>query len=77
MEAAIVSAIAGVLGYLVGVMTTLASLPLMEGGEATWQWNPVLAASAVIAAVCVGLIAALQPALRASRLEPSEALRAL
>lgn len=77
MEAAIVSVIAGVLGYLVGVMTTLASLPLMEGGEASWQWNPVLAASAVIAAVCVGLMAALQPALRASRLEPSEALRAL
>jgi len=77
MEAAIVSVIAGVLGYLVGVMTTLASLPLMEGGEASWQWNPVLAASAVVAAVCVGLMAALQPALRASRLEPSEALRAL
>jgi ABC-type lipoprotein release transport system permease subunit len=36
-----------------------------------------LAVSAVLAAVVVGLLASLPPALRASRLEPSEALRAL
>jgi putative ABC transport system permease protein len=77
MEAAIVSALAGVLGYLVGVGATLVALPLLEGGKATWHWNPTLAVSAVLAAVLVGLLASLQPALRASRLEPSEALRAL
>jgi len=77
MEAAIVSALGGVLGYLSGVTATLAALPFLDGGKATWQWNPTLAATAVVAAVVVGLIASLQPALRASRLEPSEALRAL
>jgi len=77
MEASIVSALAGVLGYLVGVGATLVALPLLEGGKATWHWNPTLAVSAVLAAVLVGLLASLQPALRASRLEPSEALRAL
>ncbi len=77
MEAAIVSTLAGVLGYLVGVGATLAALPLLEGGKATWHWNPTLAITAVLAAVLVGLLASLQPALRASRLEPSEALRAL
>lgn len=77
MEAALVSALAGVLGYLTGVLATLAALPLLDGGKASWQWNPTLAIAAVIAAVFVGLIASLQPALRASRLEPSEALRAL
>ncbi|MEJ2490852.1 MAG: ABC transporter permease [Desulfuromonadales bacterium] len=77
MEAAIVSAVAGVLGYLAGVGATLAALPLLEGGQASWHWNPQLAAGAVVAAVCVGLLASLQPALRASRLEPSKALRAL
>ena len=77
MEAAIVSALAGVLGYLTGVAATLAALPLLDGGKASWQWNPTLAVAAVVAAVFVGLLASLQPALRASRLEPSEALRAL
>ena len=77
MEAAIVSALAGVLGYLAGVFATLAALPMLDGGKASWQWDPTLAVAAVVAAVIVGLLASLQPALRASRLEPSEALRAL
>ncbi len=77
MEAAIVSALGGVLGYLTGVAATLTALPLLDGGKASWQWNPTLAVAAVVAAVIVGLLASLQPALRASRLEPSEALRAL
>lgn len=77
MEAAIVSALAGVLGYLAGVAATMTALPLLDGGKASWQWNPTLAVAAVVAAVIVGLFASLQPAFRASRLEPSEALRAL
>ena len=78
MEAVMVSALAGVLGYITGVCATLAALPLLDGGEgAVWHWNPVLAFSALGAAVLVGVLASLQPALRASRLEPSEALRAL
>lgn len=76
-EAAIVSALGGVLGYLSGVAATLAALPLLDGGKASWHWNPTLAVAAVVAAVVVGLLASLQPALRASRLEPCEALRAL
>jgi putative ABC transport system permease protein len=66
-----------VLGYLTGVLATLTALPLLDGGEIHWQWNPTLAVAAVFAAVLVGLLASLQPALRASRLEPNEALRAL
>lgn len=77
MEATIVSALAGVLGYLAGVAATLVALPLLDGGKASWQWNPTLAVAAVVAAIFVGLLASLQPAFRASRLEPSEALRAL
>lgn len=77
MEATLVSALAGVLGYLTGVAATLMALPLLDGGKASWHWDPALAVAAIFAAVVVGLIASLQPALRASRLEPSEALRAL
>ena len=77
MEATIVSALAGVLGYMTGVAATLVALPLLVGGKSSWQWNPTLAVAAVFAAIFVGLLASLQPAFRASRLEPSEALRAL
>ncbi len=77
MEAAVVSALAGVLGYVAGVLATIGALPLLDSGHATWQWNPALAVISVLAAIVVGLLASLQPALRASRLEPSEALRAL
>lgn len=77
LEAGTVSALAGVCGYLVGVGATLGALPLLVDGHAMWHWNPMLAVAAVASAVAVGLCAALQPALRASRLEPSEALRAL
>ena len=77
MEAALVSAVAGVLGYLAGVLATITTLPLLDGGQAVWQWNPSLAVASLFAAIVVGLLASLQPALRASRLEPSDALRAL
>jgi putative ABC transport system permease protein len=59
------------------VAATLVALPLLDGGKASWHWNPTLAVIAVFAAILVGLLASLQPAFRASRLEPSEALRAL
>ena len=77
MEAAVVSAMAGVLGYLAGVLATITALPLLDGGHTAWQWNPALAGASLFAAIVVGLLASLQPALRASRLEPSDALRAL
>jgi putative ABC transport system permease protein len=76
MEAAVVSCLAGIMGYLVGILATLATLPLLDGGQAIWHWNPALAVAAITAALIVGLVASLQPAMRASRLEPSEALRA-
>jgi len=55
----------------------MAALPMLDGGQATWHMNLVLAVAAVTSALIVGLVASLQPALRASRLEPNEALRAL
>lgn len=77
VEAGIISALAGISGYLAGVVVTLAALPLLEGGQAVWHWDPLLAGGAVFAAIAVGLCATLQPALRASRMEPSMAIKAL
>ncbi len=77
IEAGLVSAFAGVLGYFAGLGATLVILPLLKAGHAGLHLDPVLAAGAFFATLAIGLFATLFPALRASRLEPSEALRAL
>jgi putative ABC transport system permease protein len=76
MEAGIVSAIAGVLGYLLGLGATAVALRLFGSGRSvTIPVDPGLAAGAVLMAVFVGLAASAYPALFASRLDPNEALR--
>jgi len=79
-ESVIVSLIAGILGYLAGIGTTRAALPFFSESHESmhlWQWSPELAAGAVLLAVIIGCLASFYPALHASRLDPTEALRAL
>lgn len=79
-EAVIVSLIAGVLGYLGGIGATRAVLPFFSEGHEhmnMWQWSPELAVGAVTLAVLIGCLASFYPALHASRMDPTEALRAL
>ena len=76
LEAVVAGLIAGVLGYLAGMAVTYAVLPLLADG-ASVAWMPLLAVAAVAAAALTGTLAALYPALRAGRLDPTEALRAL
>ena len=77
IEAAVASVLAGVLGYLVGMGLSYALLPLLAGDGVSVAWTPSLAAAAVALAVLVGSLASLYPALHASRLDPTVALRAL
>jgi len=77
IEAAVASVIAGVLGYLVGMGLSYALLPLLAGDGVSVAWAPSLAAAAVALAVLIGSLASLYPALHASRLDPTVALRAL
>ena len=79
-ESVIVSLIAGILGYLAGVGTTRVALPFFSENHEhanMWQWSPELAAGAVALAVVIGCLASFYPALHASRMDPTEALRAL
>lgn len=76
MEAVTASAAAAVLGYAVGMSITYVLLPAVtQGAQVVWTPAPALAALALAAAT--GALASLYPAVRAARLEPATALRAL
>ncbi len=78
IEAGIVSTVAGVLGYVLGVMAASGGLKLI--GEGPFRWpalDPVMVVNAVLGAVAIGLAASIYPAIMASRLDPNDALKAL
>ena len=78
LEAAVVSLIAGVLGYGAGMAGAKLALPFMaESKNAAILWELPVAAGSVALALLVGVVASLYPALQASRMDPTEALRAL
>lgn len=77
LEASAVSLLAGILGYLAGMGTTRLILPFLAEGHPHLVWSLPLAGGALFLAVTVGMLASLYPAMHASRLDPTEALRAL
>jgi putative ABC transport system permease protein len=78
LEAALVSLLAGVLGYLAGMGGARLALPFMaESSKALLVWDVWVAVGSVGLSITLGLLASLYPALHASRMDPTEALRAL
>ena len=78
LEAAIVSGLAGILGYLLGWGVTKAAVRFfIEGHSGFVPFNLEIAGGAFILALLIGLVSSAYPAIIASRLDPNEALRAL
>lgn len=77
LEAMLVGMVGGLLGVLGGNGVSWAVMPLVLKDGAFAGLNMPLGGVAVLLAVALSLLASLYPALKASRLDPSEALRAL
>ena len=77
LEAFVVSLLAGVLGYLSGIGMTRALLPFLASEHPHFEVSLLLMGGSILLAVVVGALASLYPALHASRMDPTEALRAL
>jgi len=77
-EAAIVSGLAGIIGYLLGWGVTKAAVHFfIKGHSGIVPFNFELAAGAFMLSLLIGLASSAYPAVIASRLDPNEALRAL
>lgn len=77
-EALITSLVAGIVGYYSGVGMSKLVTPLLTGnGPAGITIDYVLLGLSVAVAVIVGLASSIYPAYKASRLDPTVALRAL
>jgi putative ABC transport system permease protein len=77
LEAFVVSLMAGVAGYLAGIGVTRLLLTFLSDHMPHFSLDPLVAVGAVFLAIVVGLLASLYPAMAASKMDPSEALRTL
>ncbi len=77
-EAGVISAIAGIVGYLIGLGITKLAIPLFTGSvHVSVPFDPALAGSVIVLAMTLGLVSSVYPAFLAGNLDPNEALRAL
>jgi putative ABC transport system permease protein len=78
LEAFLIGLLAGVMGYLAGVGSSRLALPyFLQVQDPKIVWDLVMGLSAIAISVAVGLAASIYPALRAARMDPAEALRAI
>lgn len=77
LEAMMVGFCGGLVGFLVGNLIAWGSVPMVINAGTFAGVSPSLGAVAVTGAIILSLLASFYPALKASRLDPSVALRAL
>jgi putative ABC transport system permease protein len=73
-EAFVVSFFSGITGWVMGSVSISLLLPVVTG-MGGFLFDPFLLALAAGIAVCTGMLSSIYPAVKASRLEPLEALR--
>jgi len=75
MEAITLSLIAGLLGYGAGTVAGSVIGPRIAGMSAPLKFDYIMAAGSTLMAVFIGTAATISPALKASKIDPVEALR--
>ena len=75
LEVLAVSLLGGALGWAAGALASWALMPYFSQTGRGFEVDPGLAALALFAALAVGALSSLYPTLRASRLDPAEAVR--
>ena len=75
LEVLAISVAGGLLGWLTGLLASRALLPYFSQAGVEFRVDPALAVYAVLAALAVGAVSSVYPTIRASRLDPSEAVR--
>jgi putative ABC transport system permease protein len=78
LEALIMAVIAGILGYILGQGLSQIIGPIIIGIErGKMSLDPLLAISAILLSAFVGILSCAYPAIHASKMDPTDALRAL
>jgi putative ABC transport system permease protein len=75
IEVGVISILGGLLGWVAGVLASWAALPYFAETEVTFEIHFALAFAAIVAGLLVGMASSFYPIIRASRLDPSEAVR--
>ncbi len=78
LEALIMAVIAGILGYILGQGLSQIIGPIIIGIEHGKLFlDPLLALSAILLSAFIGVLSCVYPAIHASKMDPTDALRAL
>ncbi len=78
LEASIMAVIAGILGYILGQGFSQVVGPILTGiKHGKLFLNPLLALSAILLSAFIGILSSAYPAIHASKMDPTDALRAL
>jgi putative ABC transport system permease protein len=78
LEASIVGFIAGIIGYLLGLGVSQIIGPIITGVKGgAFFIDPMLAIGAILLSSLIGILSSAYPAIHASKMDPTTALRAL
>ena len=75
IEVAVISILGGALGWGAGMLASWLVLPYFAETRIVFEFQPALAIIAVAAGLIIGTLSSFYPIVRASRLDPSEAVR--